>query len=304
MFTSYTIALFSHLLGVVVFVSGIVLAGAPFEIARRRENPQQHLGEVCAPKRLREESSDLGLTPSPRALANVSYTGHGSRVEGKFLKRSLLALSAAALLAISLPAVGNATHKPGHQPGAGGVDLTISARPTTIVFGGATVISGRLKGPKNANKRVTLRADGYPFTGDTSVASASTTSNGSYSFTQRPDRNTNYQVTSGAVRTERVRVNVRFRVSFAASDYTPRAGQLVRFRGRACPESDGAVVSIQRKTSTGRFHTVRRTTLKAAATCSTYSRRLRVRRDGTYRVTTDDAARARGYSRARFLNAH
>lgn len=43
MFTSYTIALFSHLLGVLLFVSGIVLAGAPFEIARRREDPHRAL---------------------------------------------------------------------------------------------------------------------------------------------------------------------------------------------------------------------------------------------------------------------
>lgn len=221
------------------------------------------------------------------------------------LRRSLLAVPAVALLAISLPAVGNANHKPGHQPGVGGVDLTIVANPTTTVFGGATGISGRLKGRDNASKSVELRADGYPFNvGDKVVAATSTTSNGSYSFTQRPARNTNYQATVGSVRTERVRVNVRFRVSFRASDYTPRAGQLVRFRGRACPASDGAVVSIQRKTATGRFRTVRRTTLRAATTCSTYSRRLRVRRDGTYRVSTDDAARVRGYSRARFLNVH
>lgn len=221
------------------------------------------------------------------------------------MKRSLLAVPAAVLLAVGLPVVANATHKPGHQPGQGGTDLTIAAKPTTIVFGGATVISGRLRGQNNAGRTVALRADGYPFNvGDAVVATTQTSSNGSYSFTQRPDRNTNYQVTLGAVRTERVRVNVRFRMSFAASDYTPRAGQVVRFRGRACPESDGATVSIQRRSSTGRYRTVRRTRLRAAATCSTYSRRVRVNRDGTYRATVDDAARARGYSRSRLLNAH
>lgn len=221
------------------------------------------------------------------------------------MRRSLLALPAAALLAISLPAVGNATHKPGHQPGQGGVDLTIAAKPNTVVFGGPTVISGRLKGRSNANRTVTLRGDGYPFNvGDKAVATTNTTSNGSYSFTRRPDRNTNYQVTFGAVRTERVRVNVRFRISLSVSDSTPRAGQLVRFRGRACPKSNGAVVSIQRQTSPGRFRTVSRTRLKAAGSCSAYSKRLRIRRDGTYRATTDDAARARGYSNPRFLNAH
>ena len=221
------------------------------------------------------------------------------------MRRSLLVLPAAALLAVALPVVASATHKPGHQQGPGGVDLTIAAKPTTIVYGGATVISGRLRGANNGGRTVTLRADGYPFNvGDAVVARTQTTSNGSYSFSHRPDRNTNYQVTLGAVRTQRVRVNVRFRVSFAASDYTPRAGQLVRFRGRACPESDGAVLSIQRRSASGRYRTVRRTRLRAAARCSTYSRRLRISRDGTYRTTVDDAARARGYSRARFLNAH
>ena len=221
------------------------------------------------------------------------------------MRRSLLVLPAAALLAVSLPVVANATHRPGHQPGRGGADLTVAAKPTTIVFGGATVISGRLRGPNNAGRTVRLRADGYPFNvGDAVVASTQTGSNGSYSFTQRPDRNTNYQVTLGAVRSQRVRVNVRFRMSLRVSDSTPRAGQLVRFSGRACPESDGAVVSIQRQSSSGRYRTVRRTRLRAATTCSTYSRRLRVHRDGRYRATVDDAARARGYSRSRLLNAH
>jgi hypothetical protein len=221
------------------------------------------------------------------------------------LKRSLIVGAAAALVAAIVPVVASATHKPGHQPGQGGVDLTIRARPTTITFGNATVISGRLTGPNNANRLVALRADGYPFNvGDRQIAITRTTSNGAYSFANVPDRNTNYQVTSGAVRTERVRVNVRFRLSFRVSDSTPASGQVVSFRGRACPESNGAIVSIQRRTSSGRYRTVRRTRLRDAATCSTYSRRLRIYRDGTYRVTTDDAARARGYSGRRFLNAH
>ncbi len=221
------------------------------------------------------------------------------------MRRSLLAIPAAALLAASLPVVANATHRPGHQQGPGGADLTIAAKPTTIVFGGATVISGRLRGQNNAGRTVALRADDYPFNvGDRVVARTQTSQNGSYSFTQRPDRNTNYQVTVGALRTARVRVNVRFRISFRASDYTPRAGRFVRFSGKACPESNGAIVSIQRRTSSGRYRTVRRTRLRDATRCSTYSRRLRVYRDGTYRATVDDDARARGYSRARFLNAH
>jgi uncharacterized membrane protein len=56
--TSYTIALFCHVLGVLLFVSGIVLAGAPFEIARRRENPA-------------EIATILGLARAGAALAGV-----------------------------------------------------------------------------------------------------------------------------------------------------------------------------------------------------------------------------------------
>ena len=37
--TTYNIALLLHLLGVLAFVAGIVLAGAAFEAARRRRRP-------------------------------------------------------------------------------------------------------------------------------------------------------------------------------------------------------------------------------------------------------------------------
>ena len=64
-------------------------------------------------------------------------------------------------------------------------------------------------------------------------------------------------------------------------------------------------MSIQRRTSTGTFATVRRTRLRAASRCSVYSRRLRVFRDGTFRVVVAaDASHARGFSRTRSLDAH
>lgn len=39
--TSYTIALFCHIVGVLLFVSGIVLAGCALEVARRRDDPAE-----------------------------------------------------------------------------------------------------------------------------------------------------------------------------------------------------------------------------------------------------------------------
>ena len=41
MVTSYTLALLGHIVGVLLFVSGIVLAGVPFEVARRRSDPAE-----------------------------------------------------------------------------------------------------------------------------------------------------------------------------------------------------------------------------------------------------------------------
>jgi len=221
------------------------------------------------------------------------------------MRRPILAVLAVCLTAVALPLVADAAKppKPPKPPGPGGADLTIAAKPNTTVFRGPTVISGKLKG---APRAVTLREDAHPFgSGDRAVATVQSDQSGSYSFTRNPSENTTYQVTSGTVRSARVLVNVRIRMSLRVSDSTPRAGQLVRFKGRACPKHNGLAVRIQRKVGTGSFRTVRSTTLKPSTRgCSAYSRRLRVSRDATYRVTADDANHARGYSRSRFLNAH
>ena len=211
---------------------------------------------------------------------------------------SLLALPAA------LPGPVSADHKPGHNPG-GATALTLGAKPAPVVFGSATVLSGRLNGTAKAGVTVTLREDPYPFgDGDKPVASAVTDAQGDYSFTRRPSVNTVFGVSAGPTRSPNAVVNVRIRMSLRVSDSTPAVGQMVRFKGRACPAHDGLVVAIQRRSSTGRYVTVRRTTLKAATTCSAYSRAFRIYRDGRYRVTADDADHARGYSRSRVLDAH
>jgi len=234
--------------------------------------------------------------------------------------RRLLPVVVAAV-AVALPVIAQADHKPGHaKPGQpkppkpsppAQTDLTIAAQPNVTVFRGATVISGRLKGPNNAGKTVVLREDEFPYgTGIRNAATTTTDAKGDYTFTRRPARNTAYQavantgVTYGTTVSIGVLVKVRIRMSLRVGDRTPRVGQIVRFRGRACPAHDGLLVRIQRKTRKGTFRTVRRTTLRAATRCSVYRRRFRVYRDGTYRVTSDDRDHARGFSRPRFLNAH
>jgi hypothetical protein len=64
-------------------------------------------------------------------------------------------------------------------------------------------------------------------------------------------------------------------------------------------------VRIQRRTRTGGYRTVRSTRLRASTGgCSAYRRTFRIYRDGRYRVTSDDADHARGYSGTRVLDVH
>jgi uncharacterized membrane protein len=41
MFTAFNVALFGHILGILLFFSGIAVAGVPFEAARRRTDPSE-----------------------------------------------------------------------------------------------------------------------------------------------------------------------------------------------------------------------------------------------------------------------
>ena len=217
----------------------------------------------------------------------------------KPLKTTLAGIS----LVVLLPALASADHKPGHGkgPGAQG-NLTIAANPNPVVFGRTTTISGRLNGPDNGGKVVTLRGDGYPFGGFQNLGTAVTNAQGDYSFAQTPSVNTRYQARQGNTESAVLNVLVRIRTSLRVSDSTPRRGQLVRFSGRACPDHHGALVRIQRLTRRG-WTTLRRTRLRDARRCSAYTRRMRVYRDGRYRaVVVRDADHANGISPRRLVD--
>jgi hypothetical protein len=225
------------------------------------------------------------------------------------LKRHLPVLVAIAAVAVAVPVIAQADHKPGHDK-PGNQELSITATPNPTVYRNATVITGRLKPPDNEAKTVVLSEDQFPFGTDVkNVATTTTDAKGDYTFTRSPARNTSYQAVAdrgtgaAAVSSQALIVGVSIRMTLRVSDNTPTTGQLVRFRGRACPAHDGLGVRIQRKASTGAFRTVRRTKLRAATRCSVFTKGMRVYRDGTFRVTSDDADHSRGYSRARFLNA-
>ena len=99
---------------------------------------------------------------------------------------------------------------------------------------------------------------------------------------------------------------VRLRAGIRLSDSTPRRGQRVRFFGSVAPKHNGRRVFVQRRRGDGRWRTVARTlTRDAAGNRSRYSKRVRVLRDGVYRVRVRGHADHRtGTSRTRAIRVH
>jgi hypothetical protein len=220
-----------------------------------------------------------------------------------------LLLSGASLaLALSLaPALVAA--KPPAKPAPASA-VTIAAKPSIIVYSGATTLSGRVSGANAVTVHLeqdTSRpyGDSYTASGNTAV----TANNGRYSFAVKPLANTQYRVVAQAsppMTSAATLVRVRIRVGLAVLDATPARGARVRFSGSASPAHDGRNAYIQRRSATGGFVTVARTTLRDAGTAkSTYGVRVRVSRNAVYRVKVlGDLDHTNGFSRMRLLTVH
>ena len=183
--------------------------------------------------------------------------------------------------------------------------VTITDSPKVITFGQQATISGKLTGPKMSGVSVQLQQQQAPYTGGFhNFLTTTTNAQGQYSFTVGPLLNTKYRVMAKAgptVTSAEITLPVRFKVTLRLSDTTPTAGQRVRFSGICAPKHNGALVYIQRRSATGAWHTVRRTTLKdTTGDRSKYSRRIRISRTGTFRARVlHDTLHATGTSRAK-----
>jgi hypothetical protein len=210
-----------------------------------------------------------------------------------------LFIAVAAILGIAAPAA--ADHRPDHGDPR---NITISATPTTVKFGGTVTLSGKLTGANNAGRAVNIDQDPFPVDSFTDAGTATTNATGDWTFAHKPTANTRYRARSGPAESQNQDVMVRPAISLRLSDRTPRRGQRVRFHGRLCPEHDGVAIALQRRFGTT-WRTLRKPVLKdiAGSTCSSFSRRLRVRRDGAYRARfPGDADHVAGNSRVRRAN--
>lgn len=210
-----------------------------------------------------------------------------------------LVIAIAAFLGLAAPAA--ATHRPGHGEPR---NLTISASAKTIKFGGSVTLSGKLNGANNSGRTVNIEHDPFPVDSFANAGNATTNATGDWTFAHTPAVNTRYRARSGNADSQSVDVMVRPAISLRLSDRTPNPGQRVRFFGRLCPEHDGVRIALQRRFGKS-WRTLRRPMLKdiAGSTCSSYSKRLRVRRDGAYRARfLGDTEHVAGNSRVRRAN--
>ena len=184
-----------------------------------------------------------------------------------------------------------------------------------ITYGRTAAVSGRLTGRNHGNRPVGLQRNPWPFRAFVDARRVTrTTSNGSYSFTVRPTRHTRYRVVSPQpatiydtlLRSPEVLILVRLRVGIRVSDSTPHRGQRVRFFGSVAPKHNGRRVFVQRRRRDGRWRTVARTvTRNAPGNQSRYSKRVRIFRNGIYRVRVRGHADHRtGTSRTRAIRVH
>jgi hypothetical protein len=225
------------------------------------------------------------------------------------LRRSLLiAAPAVAGLAFVVPQVvaqGN-SQKPKTST------VTIDAKANPLVFSTTTTLSGRVSGSSASGVTIRFEEDATRPYGDSykpSQLTAKTANSGQYAVSAKPKVNTQYRAIAQAspTMTSPARlVMVRSLVGLRVSDRTPRRGSLVTFSGSVFPAHDGSRALVQRRTSTGGWVTLARPVLNDAGTLkSTYSKRLRVRSDGVYRVkVAGDGDHVNGFSRLRTLDVH
>jgi hypothetical protein len=179
------------------------------------------------------------------------------------------------------------TFKTRRQP----LGLSAAAVPNPLPFGTPLTISGTLSGTGNAGRTVVLQSRPFPYTaGFLTVGNPLVTNaQGGYSFTVLSlPISSQFQVRlqgSPTVATPIFGVGVAYRVTGHSNSRHVKRGRTVRFSGTLAPGVSGVEVVIQRK-HRSRWSTVGRTLSRhrSAAATAKFSKRIRIRRGGSYRV--------------------
>jgi hypothetical protein len=178
------------------------------------------------------------------------------------------------------------TFKTRRQP----LGLALAATPNPVGFGQPTVLAGTLSGTGNANRQILLLSNPFPYIqGFAPTANVQlTNAAGQFAFPLLSvPVNTQYRVVipgSPQIASPIVSVGVAVRVATNTSRRRVRTGRVVRFFGTVRPARPGAQFAVQvlRK---GAWRTVAGGITRGSRNgVSRYSRRVRIRRGGQYRV--------------------
>lgn len=168
--------------------------------------------------------------------------------------------------------------------------FSLAANPNPATWGTGATLSGQLTGTGNANRTVQLQQKAFPYTSSfVNVGNPLVTDgNGNFGFAV-PLLTVSTQFRVVTVGTPKatspvVIVGCAVRVGAKVSATRVRRGHRVRFSGHVTPANDGALFAIQRL-SKGNWLTVKGGSLRHGTTTSSrYSKSLRVRHFGKYRV--------------------
>jgi len=167
---------------------------------------------------------------------------------------------------------------------------TLNFTPNPPSFSRPFTESGQLVGSGAGGATVTLLGRPFPYTSAFVKIGNSVVSNadGTYAFAFTAAQSTmQLQVratTTPPFTSAIAQLNVASLISLHVNTRV-RKGHLLRFSGSVLPAQDGLIVKIQKRDRAGVFRTVAHTTLNHSnATRSIYSRRLRIKRAGTYQT--------------------
>jgi hypothetical protein len=176
--------------------------------------------------------------------------------------------------------------------------LSLAATPNPVLFGKPTVLDGALTGTGNPGKQVVLLGNPFPYTqGFLAVGNPQiTNAQGGFSFPLLSvPVNTQYRVqipTKPEIASPVVGVGVAILVGTNVSATKVRKGRRVRFSGTIRPPRPGALIAIQKQRGANWITVAGTISRPAAPDHSRYSKRVRIRRGGSYRVfvATNDGA--------------
>jgi len=168
--------------------------------------------------------------------------------------------------------------------------VSLAATPNPIRIGGGSTLAGTLSGTGNDGRRVQLQANAWPYAGFVGglVNDQITKPDGTFSFTVFPvNVNTQYRVLMPAkpeVVSPIVVLGTVGAVTRHAKVHRGTKRARIRFFGRIRPAMDGAAVYVQ-KLRKGTFQNVALTTaVHTSKGYSRYSKNLRQKHGGRYRV--------------------